>query len=150
MKPMIRSVQNLLDTYSVALGDRSYMLALGLARCIAYDLPIPTTAVDVPLSYFALNHTATINDLLGDINEQVVINMELASSLIKKLWLMRYNVVYDSSNVAVQDVLDSIISKGSPELPPNMKEMYARYTNRGFMTRIADMYHESVEGSVAA
>lgn len=150
MKPVIRNIPSLLDTHNVALGDRSYVTALAVARSVAYQLPIPTSALDVPLSYFTLTFGAALRDTFSQINELTVLNTDLTMSLTKKLWLMRYNVVYDMDNVAAQNALDDIIAQGSPELPPNSKEILNKYANRGLLRRVDDILQEGMPGGVLA
>lgn len=146
MKSPLFDLPAVLDMHSVSLQDRTYTAALGVARALAYSLYLPTSEVEVPLSFFATQHLPAVNTVLSEINEHVVINIELALSLTKKLWLFRYNVVFESENPMVRAMLDLQMASGSPEIPPNASELFRRYTNQGLFTAIGDIIKRAVIG----
>jgi hypothetical protein len=143
MKSAIRQLPRLLDSHGVGPQDRSYVLALGLARAIAYDLALPTSPVEQPMVHFNLQHLDTVNGLLSETNELVVINVDLAVTLTKKLWLMRYNLVFESDNVAVRQILDDVISLGSCEIPPHATEICRTMHNQGFFNQVAVIFDDA-------
>ena len=146
MKSAIRNLPGVLDTHSVALPDRSYVLALGLARAMAYRFPLPTSPVDIPLSYFTLQYQEVMSSFLSEVNEQMVLNIDLTVLLTKRLWMMRYDVLYDSDNVIIRDLLDKAVTSGSRQVPPNASEMYRRYESGGLFKQMSDAAHEALEG----
>lgn len=150
MKFAIRQLPRVLDTHGVSLQDRSYVLALGLARAIAYQLPIPSSPVDIPLSFFALQYLGQVNDVLSEVNEQIVINIELATSLVKKLWLLRYNVVFEMENATVRHLLDETIAGGSTEIPPHASEICRKFYNQGLFGELCDVVKEAYSGEPIA
>lgn len=151
MNPMFRRLPGLLDTHGVGMRDRTYVLALGVARAIAYVLPLPTTPAEVPMVHFSLTCYGKAASDISEINEQVVINTDLAMALTKKLWMLRYNVLHDMDNETARRVLDDTIELGSSEIPPNATELFRQYSNQGLFESICQLLKNActVEGSPA-
>jgi hypothetical protein len=139
MNPQYRRLPETLETYQVNLQDRSYLLAIAVARHIAYSLPIPTSPAIIPLALYAQNCSGSVNDELSAINEVVVINFDLAVSLVKKLWLLRYNTVHDMTNPQARQVIDSAIAIGTTEVPPHVSEIYRKYESKGLFSSISEL-----------
>lgn len=146
MKSPLFELPSILDMHAVSMQDRTYTTALGVARALAYSLYLPTSEVEVPLAFFATQHLPTVNGILSQINEQIVINVELAITLTKKLWLFRYNVVFESDCPMVRSMLDTQIQCGSPEIPPNASEIFRKYTNQGLFASMSELIKRAVTG----
>jgi hypothetical protein len=148
MKLSIRNIATLLDTYGVTVQDRGYMLALGLARSLAYALSIPSSKVESAYVYYAMTHSQVVGDILSQVNEAVVISFDLAKDLTKQLWIMRYNVVWVCDNEVVNGMLDEALSNGAEQMPPKARELYDRYEARGLMREIDRAVVAALDGGL--
>lgn len=143
MNPSFRRLPGLLDMHGVGMRDRTYVLALGVARSIAYQLPIPTTPQEVPMVHFSLSCYGQAAATISDVNEQVVINTDLCMMLVKKLWLLRYSVVHDMGCEVTRRALDEAVEIGSSEVPPHASELFRQYTNQGLFEGICQVLKNS-------
>lgn len=119
-----------LDRFEVQLADRGFVLAIAVARAVAYRLPVPSSPVDNAQTYFKHTHLADVEQMLSEVNEQVVLNIDVATNLISGMWLFKYRLVYDCQNKAVRTFLDALIKTGTRELPPQVSEILIRYSQQ--------------------
>lgn len=96
-----------MEAAGVPLEERGAHLSVGLARAIAYRLPLPTEPVSAPRIWYAENCEREVLDTAAFVNEQVVLDLGDVTELCYKLWTMRYNVCYNGSEEATANVLDS-------------------------------------------
>lgn len=144
MKLNPQNISSDLDRYEIALGDRGYLLSVGYARALAYRLPMPTSPVADPYTYFAETHKAEIEETLGQINEKVVINIGAAADLTQRLWLFRYRLIFDCCNAAVRSFMDAMLKVGTRELPPAVSELLIRYEASDVLELVAKSCDDSL------
>lgn len=116
-----------LDRFEVQLADRGFVLAIAVARAVAYSLPVPSGPVDNAQTFFTHTHLGDAEQMLSEVNEQVVLNIDTVTDLISRIWLFRYRLVYDCQNKAVKSFLDALIRTGTRELSPQVSEVLTRY-----------------------
>lgn len=147
MKSFIFSLQSLMDTNGVSLADRGQVAYTAAAQALAYHLPLPTTPVDNPYSYYVERYNAEVLDVLDEINERFVIRINDAAELAKRLWVFRYSMVFDAENPVLRQLLDTIVASGHDRhLPPTHVALISKYPT--VMRSCASLIREAI-GAVA-
>lgn len=148
MKLNTQNILSDLDRLGIALEDRSALLSVGFARALAYSLPLPTSQVDDVYRYFAETHKAHVDACFGQINEQLVLNIDAASDLCQRLWIFRYRLVFDANNASVRTFMDAVLKVGTREVPPAVSELLIRCDSTDALELIARTCGEAiVEGA---
>ena len=128
MKSDLLSVNTILDTFQVPLGDRAEVVYSTAARAIAYKLPLPSSPVQNPYGYFLEKFKDEVAEDLALLNESCVIRVVEAAQLVKHLWVFRYHVVYDPTSISVMQALDTLAGQeGERYLAPTYKQMLAKH-----------------------
>lgn len=69
---------------------RGPLVAAAVATCVSRHLPIPTTAVQDPVSTFIDQVGTDVRTAISAVNEGVVFDTRYALELTRQLWLVRY------------------------------------------------------------
>jgi hypothetical protein len=150
MKTCLLQLQSLLDSNGVALGDRAEVAYTAAARAIAYKLPLPSSPLENPYGYFLEKHKEETLALLSEINESCVIRVEQAAELVKRIWVFRYQVVYDACSLSVMATMDVIAGEGDRYVSPAYKRLLKEYSQvlissgRIFADALADPAQQNV------
>lgn len=144
MKLNTTSILNQLDAMGVALEDRSYLLSIAFARAMSYRLPLPTSPVGNPYEFFATNHRVVTEELLGAINERVVVDIDATLDLTSRFWVFRYRLAYDANNIAMRQFIDAVVKVGSREIPPKVSEWMIKYEASDALEEVARFLNDSL------
>lgn len=87
-------IKALLNTIGVPLVEHGKVLAYAVATAIASNGPLPSSPVDSPSGYYADNVAASFNSLISEFNENIIIDVSLASATARSLWTLRYQTVH--------------------------------------------------------
>ena len=126
MKINVQPINLKLDEMGVALEYRSYLLTVAAARVASYRLKLPAEAVENPYLYFTTTHKAGVLEMVGQLNEAVVINFDECVDLVQRLWLFRYNLAHNPNNPAVRTFLDACLKVGGVNVPGRLSEFLIR------------------------
>lgn len=137
MKLNTQSIVADLDNIEVPLEERSYVLALALARAIGYALPLPTSPVDNPYVAFTEMHKAEVEAMVAQVNERIVLDVDTIIDLTARFWIFRVRMVYDPNNAVVRQFTDAMIKVGSREIPPKTSAFLIKYEASAAIDRMA-------------
>jgi hypothetical protein len=112
IKPIATVIQNQLDWGKVQFADRSKVTSLMVADALATQLPLPTSRLDAPESWYRNTLRANIGTALNTINEEHVIEMDVVEELVFKLWIARYRLVHEPTHPAVSSLLKNLVLCG--------------------------------------
>lgn len=112
IKPIATVIQQQLDWGKVQFADRSKVTSLMVADALATQLPLPTSRLDAPESWYRNTLRANIGTALNTVNEEHVIEMDVVEELIFKLWLARYRLVHEPTHPAVSSLLKNLVLCG--------------------------------------
>lgn len=79
----------------LAQEQKSAAIRYAIAKALAYDAPIPTSAPDSPKSFYITNIEAVIDSILSEVNEQFVLDYQATKALTYEIWRARVELVYD-------------------------------------------------------
>lgn len=117
------TVVQVFTEHNIPFEQRPRLLALALARFIAYKLPIPVEAVPDPYIYFTTALKMGVDRDAAVFNERLVISMEAVAETTRRLWLVRYMLVHDVHNPSVRNFMDAMIRVGAPNIPASVSEL---------------------------
>jgi hypothetical protein len=80
--------------FEAAPGDRSCVIAAGVALAIARHLPLPSAPVDAPSNFYNFTNLQAAKDLVAQFNEQIVFNVKEALEETRNNWMLRYNAAH--------------------------------------------------------
>lgn len=91
---------NMLNSYfdrnQIAIPDRDKYRDSVAAVYVAQCLDIPSSPVQGNLKvYFASHFAPTANEIIGELNEQCVVNVSNVRDMAYKMWATRYRVVHE-------------------------------------------------------
>jgi len=132
---MAQAVRNALSRGSVNLGSTSDITAMGVAKSIAYSLPIPAGAVKNPRTYFLEQNGVLVSDRVSDINECLVVDVKKVQDLAYRIWTVRYNVVHNCKSVKISNLLS--LSHESPV--PTQCYVKLNEVEQGVVENISDI-----------
>lgn len=112
IKPLATVIQNQLDWGKVQFSDRSRVTSLMVADALATQLPLPTSRLDNPDSWYRNTLRGNIGKALNCINEEHVIEMDVVEELVFKLWIARYRLVHEPTHPAVSSLLKNLVLSG--------------------------------------
>ena len=145
MKINTQSIMSELSRAGIALTDSGAFMSLAFARAVAYRLPLPTSPVDNPFQYFVETHKVATENMVGEINEKMVVNIDATIDLLQRLWIFRYRMVFDMNNNACRAFLDAMVKVGSRELPPAVSELLIKYESSETLDLITRAVGLSIE-----
>lgn len=80
--------------------NRSNVAILLFSRLIATKVSLPTSPVDNPQEFYVTACLDTVQAVVSDLNENLVINVPVLMDLTYKTWLARYDMVFRPFSVA--------------------------------------------------
>lgn len=86
--------QSFLQTVRTGSREANKVIALGLARAIAYKLPLPSTPVESLISYFDLTCKNIAEEQIAEINEILPLDIPIAKEYVLAVWTVRYRIVF--------------------------------------------------------
>lgn len=137
MKIQAFKISAIVEQSCRGVSDISTTLGIAIARTVAYHLPLTTSRVDNPYVAFDTTAKAEALSILNDINEAYVIKIDDTLDLIQRLWVMRYRLVFEPSNEAVNSFITALMTVGSRELQPEISKFLAEEGNADAVNRTA-------------
>ena len=98
----MRKIAQLLSTWAASLirnnqapanTDQAQLITAMVAMAAAYQLPLPSGPVNRPQEWYLISCNAGVEDVVGAINEVVLMNVGDALKLAQEIWLLRYRMV---------------------------------------------------------
>lgn len=121
----ITNVQSVLNQLQIIHNNqpeaKSSVQQYVVAKALAFDAIIPSQEVSSPRAYYLENIARPLEALLSQINEVVVLNFNTTTETAYRIWLARYNLVYDCMAsddlelykcLRAQSVMDAIVIDG--------------------------------------
>lgn len=125
--------------------NRSNIAVLLFSRLIATKVSLPTSPVDNPQEFYVTACLDTVQSVVSDLNENLVINVPVLLDLTYKTWLARYDMVFrpfSASGLSLQSTLiagmENTVMSG--ELKGAAASMGTDYLVSGTFTILADAY----------
>jgi len=94
MRVLAKALTTNYTQWNLPVKDKETFCALLLSRAIAFNLQLPSSAVESPLNYYNDNYSDLVHNLLSDVNDVQMIPFEATKALISKIWIFRYQLVY--------------------------------------------------------
>lgn len=66
-----------------------------VAIAVAYRLPLPTGPVNRPDEWFLIHCHAGAEDVVGQLNEYLVLDVEETLKVLKEAWRLRYRILHN-------------------------------------------------------
>lgn len=140
----LNKIIHILDGANITADKRGAILSLGLARAIGYNLDLPTSPVDDPVTFYISNVQSLAETVVSQVNEQVAIDVRKTCDLIKAVWTFRYRLVYQANNPTVRAFLDGLVKVGSTEFPGYVSELMICVGEDNLLDYIAGIMTEAV------
>lgn len=115
MIKLAQEIRSILNNNAVFLERTGCTVVAGISKSIAYHLPVPSTAVENPRKYFLEQHGVAVLDVVGDINEGIVIDTDKVKDLVYRIWKIRYDVVHVAMSVHFNDLVKMVKVNGVPD-----------------------------------
>ena len=85
---------NSLGGLALSATEKMFVGAAAVAATVVELLELPSAPVDQPEDYFNRHATQIVHDQVGAFNEAAPIDTFAATTLARKFWMFRYNVLY--------------------------------------------------------
>lgn len=85
---------NSLAALGLSATDKMFVGAAAVAATVVEMLEMPSAPVDTPEDYFNKHAGAMVRDQVGNFNEAASIDTQTATTLARKFWQFRYNLLY--------------------------------------------------------
>ena len=118
------SINNLFNEYNVDHKYRTELLTIIVAQHIAQCLPLPTSPVNSINIYYLESVSPLADKMINDFNEGIIIQVNSAMRLVQYIYCLRYNLVYNVTEVNCVDFLKALF-KSSTDIPNNSRECFA-------------------------
>lgn len=92
--------------------SNSKNLAIGFAMCIQKYLPLPSLQGNGNL-YFTEHYSGLITNVLSEVNEHTPFEWRIAADYAKRLWLIKYNLLFIKDYILPSHYVKELVSKGS-------------------------------------
>lgn len=107
---------------STAAVSRSEYVAIAVGAIAASVLPLPTSAVNNPTNHWILQHESTLKALLSELNERYVLDIKMASTIARQVYLARYRRVYDAQLIVSELAL--LLPEHVSKMPTKVYELF--------------------------
>lgn len=107
---------------SVAAVSRGEYIAIAVGAVAASVLPLPSSPVNNPTNHWLLQHESTLKTLLSQLNELYVIDIKLATTIARQVYLARYRRVYDASLIVSELAL--LLPEHVSKMPDKVYELF--------------------------
>lgn len=131
MRIVTTSLRQVFDMNQVPFADRSQLTVLAVAKAIAFHLPLPTSPVDSLPSYYGNTHQSFVNLALGGVNEAIVLDVDLATEMVYKLYKLRYLMVFDATSIDSIKVFEAVASENNRVIPTGLAQLSSTYAYGG-------------------
>lgn len=91
---MKKLVSTFLEGVKFVDAPRTDVALLTFSNLFALNLQLPTSAVANGNEYYVNTHLHTVEVLVSELNEAIVINVPVLMDLIRQSWLRRYESVF--------------------------------------------------------
>lgn len=91
--------QGFLPTVRGGTKDRNSLIALAVARAVVDRLALPSSPVEDFNAYFSGQYKGQVEQLTGEINELVTVDIPQALEYVCVLWKMRYKTLHPSGRL---------------------------------------------------
>lgn len=107
-------------------ATRNTVMTTLIAYTLGYRLSIPTNVVRRPDEWFIMNCLGKIEELLGKINEHVVLDIDGTLRVVRAIWTVRYRLVHDPLSVQAQQAINAALASSEFELAPVVRGCMAQ------------------------
>lgn len=91
----VRLLRTAMDSAEVGLENREEIQTNLVAALIAATIEVPSSRLESnPKLHFVNIHVGNVNEIIGCINEQVVINIDAVQTRVYEIWKERYELVH--------------------------------------------------------
>lgn len=112
----IRALRSAMDVESIALDKREVITVNVVAALVADRLAVPSSRLESnPKIHFVNMHQAEVNDLIGKVNEEQVVNIEAIQTRVYQIWKERYELMHYPMK-GVKCALKSLLGEDNGEV----------------------------------
>jgi hypothetical protein len=145
MKIDTQSLQAELTSAGVPLAERGSFMSIGLARAIAYRLPLPAAPVADPREFYVESCQPTVQQMAGAANETCVVDIDAITELTYQLWFFRYQVCHvGGRDESVAQVMDGMV-RGNANVAPAIAEAVVSTENMKFNALAAHVIGKAIK-----
>ena len=91
----VRLLRTAMDSAEVGLENREEIQTNLVAALIAATIEVPSSRLEGnPKLHFVNINVGSVNEIIGCINEQVVINIDAVQTRVYEIWKERYELVH--------------------------------------------------------
>jgi hypothetical protein len=109
------------------LHDRPAITAYVVAKTLGHVFSLPSSAVENPYKFFRDTHIMNLHKHVSEVNEEIVVDVDEVESLILKIWIMRYRLVFEVNHPSVKDYIAALIKIGAADVPKPYTELMRKY-----------------------
>ena len=120
-------IEDTINETNAELGDRPTITNYVVANALGHIFSLPSSAVENPYKFFRDTHLINLHQKLSEVNEQVVVDVDEIESLILKIWIMRYRLVFETNHPQVKHYIASLIKLGAADVPKPYVELMKKY-----------------------
>lgn len=109
----VRALRSAFDAESLSLEKREVVTTNVVAALIADRLPVPSSRIESnPKIHFVNMHQSEVNNVIGMVNEQHVLNIDAVQRRVYQIWKERYDLMHYPLK-GVKNALSSILGEES-------------------------------------
>lgn len=131
MFTVANEIRRCMDNNQVPPKDRERFAVLVVSRVVAYHLELPSSPVSNVNEFYSVRLLPEVNDVVSALNEELVIPVAFVAELIKKIWIMRYRMVFDPCDIIeVYQVFLTLINSDDRIYDQNYKDYLSDEINK--------------------
>lgn len=116
------TLSRIMEYHSIAMADRERFATLVLAKLISNQSQLPTSMVQSPYAYYEKFVSEQVDELIFTVNEVRVVDIETVRQLTKKMWIIRYRLVFDPTKLDLMHFITQTPNVGRDVIPPKYME----------------------------
>ena len=97
MNPKFNEFNNLSNLVITDASQRVVITVAAVAMAIAMKAHLPTSLVDNPTAYFNMQIMPSVNSIVSEWNEEMILDTNVCVEQAKMFWLVRYTAAYPMS-----------------------------------------------------
>lgn len=143
----IQPILQKLETLGVESYQQPRYLSLALATKIAAKLPLPSSPVTSVESYFLSTYASVIRTVLDRFNEELIFPIEDTFRLIKDLFTLRYQFVFQTDTFALEDQLLTLVGCQQRSIGEVFEEVVTDPHRRSRLTLLGHAIEDAYDGT---
>lgn len=130
MFSVANEIRRCMDNNQVPPKDRERFAVLVVSRLVAYHLELPSSPVSNVQEFYSTRLLPEVNDVVSALNEELVVPVAFLTELVRKIWIMRYRMVFDPSDAETFHVFLGLVNSDERIYDQNFAEYLAEGVNK--------------------